>query len=180
MNPACPSVVSGDSASFGRRSMNDAATLIAFTIRPFAYPGWVLKPWKVMVIASAEKLSTSISPRLPPSMVYAQAAPKRATSKCRVPRPISSSGVKAIRMRPCGISGCATRYAAAVTISATPALSSAPRSVLPDAAPRHLWRRVYVRDEADGRDAAFRGRSGNGRHHVAEGVDVSVRETEVA
>ena len=50
----------------------------------------------------------------------------------------------------------------------------------PHAAPRHLGRRVYVRDEADGRDAAFRGRSGNCRHHVAEGVDVSVRETEVA
>ena len=50
------------------------------------------------------------------------AAPKRTTSKCFVPRPISSSGVNAMRMSPCGISGCAIRHSAAVTISATPAL----------------------------------------------------------
>ena len=49
--------------------MNAAAILIALTMRPFAYPGCVLNPWKVTVIASAEKLSTSISPRMPPSMV---------------------------------------------------------------------------------------------------------------
>ena len=106
---------------------------IAFTMRPFAKPGWVLKPWKVSVIASAEKLSTSISPREPPSIVYAQDAPNRATSKCCVPRPISSSGVNAMRTAPCGRPECDSRYSAAVMISATPALSSAPSSVVPEA-----------------------------------------------
>ncbi len=92
-----------------------------------------MKPWNVTVIASAEKLSNSISPRLPPSIVYAYRAPNAATSKCFVPRPISSSGVNPTRILPCGISGCAMRCAAAVTISATPALLSAPSSVVPDA-----------------------------------------------
>ena len=57
--------ISGDSESPGRLAMNSAASLIEFSIRPFAYPGWVLKPWNVMVIASAEKLSNSISPNSP-------------------------------------------------------------------------------------------------------------------
>ena len=38
-----------------------------------------------------------------------------------------------MRTTPCGMSGCAIRNAAALTISATPALSSAPSSVVPDA-----------------------------------------------
>ena len=45
----------------------------------------------------------------------------------------SSSGVNAMRTGPCGISGCATRCSTAATISATPALSSDPSSVRPDA-----------------------------------------------
>ena len=36
-----------------------------------------------------------------------------------------------MRILPCAISGCASRYSAAVMISATPALSSAPSSVVP-------------------------------------------------
>ena len=63
------SVVSGDMPSAGNRLMKSAATLMALIIRPFAYPGCVLKPWKVSVMASAEKLSISTSPRLPPSIV---------------------------------------------------------------------------------------------------------------
>ena len=43
------------------------------------------------------------------------------------------AGVNAIRTGPCGISGCAMRWAAAVMISATPALLSAPSNVAPDA-----------------------------------------------
>ena len=67
-NPSSPAVVSG-AISAGSSPMNAAATLMAFTISPFAYPGCVLKPWNVAVIASAEKLSVSISPRVPPSSV---------------------------------------------------------------------------------------------------------------
>lgn len=40
-------------------------------------------------------------------------------------------GVKPIRILPCFTSGCFIRYSAAVMISATPALSSAPNSVVP-------------------------------------------------
>ena len=49
--------------------MNSAATLIELIIFPLAYPGCVLKPTKVRVIASAKKVSISISPRWPPSIV---------------------------------------------------------------------------------------------------------------
>ena len=49
--------------------MKSAAILIELIILPLAKPGWVLKPTKVIVIASAEKVSISISPRAPPSMV---------------------------------------------------------------------------------------------------------------
>src|SRR5436190_2229686 len=52
-------------------------------------------------------------------------------SKWSTPRPTSSSTVKPTRIGACSISGCATRYATAPMISATPALSSAPRSVVP-------------------------------------------------
>jgi hypothetical protein len=54
---------------FGSRSMKSAATLMALTILPLAYPGCVLNPWKVTVIASAENVSISISPRVSPSIV---------------------------------------------------------------------------------------------------------------
>ena len=49
--------------------MKRAASLIAFTMRPFAKPGCVLNPRNVIEIASAEKLSNSSSPRAPPSIV---------------------------------------------------------------------------------------------------------------
>ena len=52
-------------------------------------------------------------------------------SKSDAPSPISSSGVKPTRSVGRGSSGCAARCATAVTISATPALSSAPSSVSP-------------------------------------------------
>ena len=45
--------------------------------------------------------------------------------------PTSSSGVKHTAMARCGTSGWASRYSQAVTISATPALSSAPSRVVP-------------------------------------------------
>ena len=60
-----------------------------------------------------------------------KSAPKPATSKLLAPRPISSSGVKQIQIFPCFTSGCRIRYSIAVMISAIPALSSAPSSVLP-------------------------------------------------
>ena len=101
--------------------MKSAATLIELTIVSFAKPGCVLKPWKRTNIASPENVSISIWPSAAPSIVYANFAPKRGTSKCVVSPPTSSSGVKPRRTGPCGISGCATRYSAAVTISATPA-----------------------------------------------------------
>jgi hypothetical protein len=47
------------------------------------------------------------------------------------PSPISSSGVKQTRSVGRGSSGWAARWATALTISATPALSSAPSSVSP-------------------------------------------------
>ena len=47
------------------------------------------------------------------------------------PRPISSSGVKQIRIGPWGRSGCSSRWRAMAMTMATPALSSAPSSVVP-------------------------------------------------
>ena len=48
-----------------------------------------------------------------------------------MPWPTSSSTVKAMRARARGTSGCSISHLAAAMISATPALSSAPRSVVP-------------------------------------------------
>ena len=53
----------------GRRATKSAAMRMAFTMRSFVYPGCVLKPLNVTVMASAEKLSNSSSPRPPPSSV---------------------------------------------------------------------------------------------------------------
>ena len=79
----------------------------------------------------AEKVSTSSSPSPEPSSVYATSAPNRSRSKSSAPRPTSSSTVKAMRIGARVRSGCRTRYATADMISAIPALSSAPRSVVP-------------------------------------------------
>ena len=79
----------------------------------------------------ALKFSNSSSPSAPPSTVYAQSQPNRGTLMLCAPRPISSSGLKAILTLPCSISGCACKYATAEIISAMPALSSAPSSVCP-------------------------------------------------
>ena len=49
--------------------MKSAATLIELIMVSLASPGWVLKPWKVTVIESAEKVSTSSMPRVWPSSV---------------------------------------------------------------------------------------------------------------
>jgi hypothetical protein len=130
--PSRSFVVSGE-RSFGSRPMKSAATLIELTICPCANPGCVLRPWNVTTMESAEKVSDSMSPRVLPSIVYAYFAPNFFTSKCIVPLPTSSSGVKPMRIVPCGISGCWIRYSAAAMISATPALLSAPSSVVPDA-----------------------------------------------
>ena len=63
---------------------------------------------------SAEKLSFSTSPRPSAVDVYAHAAPKRATSKRSSAPADLSSGVNAIRIGPCAISGMGSEIAAAV------------------------------------------------------------------
>ena len=83
--------------------------------------------------ASAEKLSYSISPNAAPSNVYAKSAARSLGSGSVTPRPISSSGVKAIRIGPCEISGWANKWRAAVIMMEIPALSSAPSKVVPEA-----------------------------------------------
>ncbi len=69
-------------------------------------------------------------------------APKPATSNLSAPRPISSSGVKPMAMSPWSSAGFSTKRCTASMISATPALSSAPSSVVPSlvtmSSPRHL------------------------------------------
>ena len=122
--------------------MKSAASLTALTSCPLAKPGCMLTPVKRTVASSAEKVSSWISPAVEPSRVNAAAAPNASRSKNFVPSPTSSSGVKAIRSGPCGSSGCATRYSTAAMISATPALSSAPSSVVPSVVTRSwpTWR----------------------------------------
>ena len=85
----------------------------------------------VIVAAAALKFSYSSSPIVLPSIVYAYLAPNFSTSNLSAPLPISSSGVNPILMSPCFISGLFIKYSIAVTISATPALSSAPSNVVP-------------------------------------------------
>ena len=63
--------------------------------------------------------------------MYATSAPKRSRSMCIVPAPTSSSTVNATRTVACVGSGFRSRNSTAVMISATPALSSAPSSVVP-------------------------------------------------
>ena len=78
------------------------------------------------------------------------------------PSPISSSGVKAIRIAGRGNSGLAARWATAVMIAATPALSSAPSSVSPLAVtmscPIALPARASTRDRVGCPPAAARSR----------------------
>ena len=115
----------------GSRASTCAASLSAFTSSSFAVPGWIERPVILSVTFAAENVSSWISPAVEPSSVYAASAPNRSRSKKSVPRPTSSSGLKPTLTGPCGISGCATRCATAAMISATPALSSAPSSVVP-------------------------------------------------
>ena len=77
------------------------------------------------------KLSHSSSPTGPPSTVYAKSQPKPSTSNLVAPVPISSSGPQAKRIFPCLNSGWFIKYSPTVTISATPDLSSEPKSVFP-------------------------------------------------
>ena len=100
------------------------------TSRPLAVPGWTPTPLIVSLSWYAENDSVSISPRPEPSNVYATSAPNASRSKWSVPLPISSSTVKAIRAVARGASS-RTSWATAVMIAATPALSSAPSSVVP-------------------------------------------------
>ncbi len=102
-NPSRPSVVSGLSVRCGRRSRNIAARRTAFTIRPFPMDGWMFTPVIVTVAASAENVSSSISPLPAPSSVYATTAPICAGSRCFTPKPISSSQVNTMRTGPCGM-----------------------------------------------------------------------------
>lgn len=111
--------------------MNCAAYVIEFRILFLAYPGCTLSPLKVILADAALKFSYSSSPTSLPSIVYAQSAPNSSTLNRCAPSPISSSGLNAMRILPCFISGCSFRYTMAWTISAMPALSSAPRSVCP-------------------------------------------------
>ena len=101
------------------------------TIRPLAIDGWMFTPVIVTVAESAENVSASISPAPVPSSVYATTAPMSFGSRCITPLPISSSQVNTTRTGPCGISGFSARTRAASMMTATPALSSAPSSVVP-------------------------------------------------
>ena len=67
--PSRSRVVSGERRSRGSRWMKSAAILIELIILACACPGWVLKPWKVTRIESAENVSTSKNPRPAPSIV---------------------------------------------------------------------------------------------------------------
>ena len=107
--------------------------LDGFTIFPLAKPGWMLRPSKAIGIAGRRKrLVLDLAGRRAVERVGGRGAElARRRSTC-VPRADLLVGGEARRgSAPCGISGCAIRYAAAAMISATPALSSAPRSVVP-------------------------------------------------
>ena len=131
MKPSRPEVVSGERLSSGSSATIRAARRVALTSLPVAKPGWTSTPSMSMIASAPVKVSSWSSPRVEPSIVYAQLAPKASTSKSEAPMPISSSGVKAIRRFGRGSSGWAARWATAVMISATPALSSAPSRVSP-------------------------------------------------
>ena len=107
--PSRPSVVSGERESFGSRSTTAAASLIALTSSPFAQPGWMARPRILIRTCAPENVSCCTSPAVEPSTVYAATAPNVSTGKWMTPRPISSSGLKAIFTGPCGSSGWATR-----------------------------------------------------------------------
>ena len=103
----------------------------AFTILPLAVPGCVGTPETVTNAEYASNVSMLISPSNVPSSVNATSAPNASSGKATCPRPISSSGVKPILIVGRGTSGCAFRYSTAAMITAMPALSSAPSSVVP-------------------------------------------------
>ena len=128
--PSRSSVVSGERPSRGSAATTSARSFTALTSRPLAVPGWTPTPLIVSLSWYAENDSVSISPRPEPSNVYARSAPNTARSKWSVPLPTSSSTVKAIRAVARGASS-RTSWATAVMIAATPALSSAPSSVVP-------------------------------------------------
>ena len=129
--PSRPSVVSGERRSVGSEDTRSAASLTAFTSLPFAASRVHREAADGDADRLAENVSISSSPTPEPSSVYATSAPKASRSKSSAPRPTSSSTVKAMRMGARVRSGCRTRYATAAMISAIPALSSAPSSVVP-------------------------------------------------
>ena len=110
--------------------INSARYKTAFFILFLAEPGCVLTPLKVIFAPAALKFSYSIPPSSPPSTVYAKSASKVSKSNLSAPLPISSSGVKQIEILPWQSSASSQISRHASIISATPALSSAPRSVV--------------------------------------------------
>ena len=133
-NPSYPDVVSGDMPSNGRRSTKRAASRIALTIRPFAYPGMGVEAGEGQASSRRRRSSRTPAPR--GCRRRACKRRPRRTARRRSGRRRGRSlrpGVNPIRTLPWRTSGCRRRYSAAVTISATPALSSAPSSVNPDA-----------------------------------------------
>ena len=73
---------------------------IAFTNLSLAKPGCIDTPLILTSALSAEKVSYSKSPILPPSKVYAVSTSRSVANCFFTPRPISSSGVNATLMGP--------------------------------------------------------------------------------
>ena len=115
----------------GSIELNSMAISCEFIIVSLAEPGWTFLPWISIFAEAALKVSYSSSPRGPPSTVKAKSAPNFFTSNLSAPLPISSSGVKAIFMSPYLASLSLKSSSTAEIIMAMPALSSAPKSVVP-------------------------------------------------
>ena len=134
MKPSRSAVVSGVSSSLAAASPTmREARWIALTSLPVASPGWIDTPVTVTTAKSAEKVSNTISPASAPSKDIGEIGPEIGGRRASTPRPISlvwGEGDADGRPRQVGFS---SRWRAAVMMMGTPALSSAPSSVRPEA-----------------------------------------------
>ena len=125
------SVVSGDSSSRGRDATRSAASLTAFTSLPFARPGVLsAAPDRDLQLTRRERLDLELPEtgavervgRLGTERLEVEVV--RAAPNLLVDGEADANGRTRLRVR-------RARYATAAMISATPALSSAPSSVVP-------------------------------------------------
>ena len=130
-NPSRPSVVSGERVSRGSAATKSAASLTAFTSLPFAVPGCSPRPSMMhLQLPGGEGLDLDLADSRPVEGVGGLGAERLdvevvgAPPDLLVDRERRRAPSPAARRVP-------RRYATAAMISATPALSSAPRSVVP-------------------------------------------------